>query len=156
MLVFKERITFLGQIIYGLGVHPDPNKVFAVMNIGTPENVSDIRHFQGKFNQFSKFISNLADEAKPLRNFLRKDCPWMWECLQQDALEKLKMLLSYTPVLALYDPNARITVSADVSSHGLGAVLSQEQANGYIKPVSYIQNCCLQHRNVMHKLRKKH
>ena len=50
----------------------------------------------------------------------------------------MKTLPSSTPVLALYDPNARTIVSADASSHGLGAVLLQEQANGNIKPVSYI------------------
>ena len=48
------------------------------------------------------------------------------------------MLLFSTPVLALYDPNARTTVSADAFSHGLGAVLLQEQANEDVKPVSYI------------------
>ena len=73
-----------------------------------------------------------------MRDLLRKDCPWTWERPQQDALEKLKRLLSSIPVLALYNPNARTIVSADASSHGLGAVLLQEQTNGDVKPVSYI------------------
>ena len=85
-----------------------------------------------------KFLPNSADETKPLRDLLQKDCPWMWKCPQQDALEKLKRLLSSTPVPALYDPNARTTVSTDVSSHRLGALLLQEQANKDVKPVSYI------------------
>ena len=38
----------------------------------------------------------------------------------------------------MYEPNAKTTVSADASSHGLGAVLLQEQTNGDLKPVSYI------------------
>ena len=46
--------------------------------------------------------------------------------------------INSTPVLALYDPNTRTIVSADTSSHGLGAVLLQEQVNGDVKPVSYI------------------
>ena len=48
------------------------------------------------------------------------------------------MLLSNTPVLALYNRNARTIVSVDTSSHKLGAVLLQEQMNGDTKPVSYI------------------
>ena len=71
----KSRITFLGQMIDGLGVNPDPNKVSAIRKIGTPENVSDIRHCLGMYNQLSKFIPNLADETKPLRDLLRKYCP---------------------------------------------------------------------------------
>ena len=38
----------------------------------------------------------------------------------------------------MYDPNARTTVSVDASSHGLGTMLLQKQADGDIKPVSYI------------------
>ena len=53
-------------------------------------------------------------------------------------LEKLRRLLSSTPVLAVYDLNTRTTVSADASSHGLGTVLLQEQVNGDVNPVSYI------------------
>ena len=89
------------------------------------------------YNQLSKFVPNQADETKPLRDLLCKECPWTWERPQQDALEKEKRLLSSTPVLALYDPNANSTVSADTSSHRLGAVLLQEQAKGDVKPVSY-------------------
>ena len=59
----KDRIKFLGQIIDGLGVHPD--KVSAITNVGTPGNVSNVWHFWGVFNQLSKFIPNLADETKP-------------------------------------------------------------------------------------------
>ena len=134
----KSRITLLSQIIDGSRVHPDPHMVSAIRKIGTPENVSDIWHFLGMYNQLSKSVPNLADETKPLRDFLRKHCPWTWEHSQQDALKKLKRLLSSTPVLALYDPNAKTTVSADATSHGLGAVLLQEQVNGDVKPVSYI------------------
>ena len=38
--------------------------------------------------------------------------------------------------LALYDPEAKTTISADASSHGLGAVLLQQVSQGW-KPVAY-------------------
>ena len=134
----KYRITFLGQIIDGSGVYLDPDKVSAIRKIGTPEDVSDLLHFLRMYIQLIKFVPNLTDETKPLRDLLRRNCPWMRECSQQDALEKLTRLLFSTPVLALYDPDARTTVSTDVSRNGFGAVLLQEQANGDVKPVSCI------------------
>ena len=46
----KERITFLGQIIDGSGIHPDPNNVSATKNVRVPGNVSDVRGFLGMTN----------------------------------------------------------------------------------------------------------
>ena len=71
-----DRITSLGQIIDGSGVHPDPEKVSTIRKIITPENVSDIHHYAVMYNQLSKFAPNLANETKPLRDLPRKDCPW--------------------------------------------------------------------------------
>ena len=134
----KNRISFLGQVIDGSGISPDPDKVSAIKNVGIPGNVSDVRRFLGMTNQFSKFIPNLADKAKPLRDLLRKGHTWTWEQPQQKAFDQIKQLFSDTPALALYDPNAKTIVSADACSYALGAVLLQEQANGDFKPISYI------------------
>ena len=49
----------------------------------------------------------------------------------------MKQQLSSTPVLALYHPNRPTTVSADSSSFGLGAVLTQKQSDGNWRPVAY-------------------
>ena len=40
--------------------------VFSRGTVCTPENVSDIQHFLGMYNQLSMFVPNLADETKPL------------------------------------------------------------------------------------------
>jgi transposase InsO family protein len=134
----KDRVTFLGQVIDSSGVHPDPDKVSAIKNIPAPQTVSEVRRFLGMANQMGKFVPNLADMTKPLRDLLCKDHQWIWDHAQQTAFESVKTILSSTPVLVLYDPNARTIVSADSSSYGLGATLLQEQTDGNIKPVAYI------------------
>ena len=62
---------------------------------------------------------------------------WHWGQQQQEAFERIKLLLTSAPVLALYDPNKETILSADASSHGIGAVLLQRQENGERKPVAY-------------------
>lgn len=110
----------------------------AIKKVREPGNVGDVRRFLGMANQMSKFVPNLADTTKPLRELLHKGRQWTWELPQREAFVGVKELLSTAPVLALYDPNAETIVSADASSYGIGAVLLQKQKNGDTKPVAYI------------------
>ena len=57
---------------------------------------------------------------------------------QEKAFVELKAVLSQSPVLAYYNPQAETTVSADASSYGLGAVLLQVQQDGRRAPLAYV------------------
>ena len=88
-------------------------------------------------NQFSKFTSHLSEISKPLRDLLSTKNTWTWGTSQQQAFQEIKKHLSSTSVLAFYHPNRSTTVSADSSSYGLGAVLTQQQLDGTWRPVAY-------------------
>ena len=62
---------------------------------------------------------------------------WVWSEPQQKAFQQIKRQLSSTPVLALYHPDRLTTVSADSSSFGLGAVITQKQPDATWRPVAY-------------------
>ena len=95
--------------------------------MATPQNIGDIHHFLGMVNQMGKFISNLAEKTKPLRELLQKDAACIWDSAQQSSFEELKDLLASSPILSLYDPSFEKSLSADASSFGCPA---QETAIG--------------------------
>uniref|UniRef100_A0A8C7Z7B9 ribonuclease H n=1 Tax=Oryzias sinensis TaxID=183150 RepID=A0A8C7Z7B9_9TELE len=131
-----HKVRFLGHVISAAGVQPDPEKTSAVQKMGAPTNVSELRSFLGMVNQLGRFIPNLAEKDKVLRDLLSKKNHWYWGPEQQTAFERLKKELSSTPVLTLYDPNSVLKISADASSFGLGAVLLQK-SNAEWAPVAY-------------------
>ena len=62
----KHKIRFLGCIIDGNGIHPDPQKVAPVLRMEWPKNVTDLRRFMGMANQLGKFSPNLAKLSQSL------------------------------------------------------------------------------------------
>ena len=81
----RTSVKFLGHIIDQTGIRPDPDKISAIQKIKPPTCVSDVRRFLGLVNQMSKFIPNLAEITKPLRELLVKSKQWTWDRMQQSA-----------------------------------------------------------------------
>ena len=132
-----NRLHYLGQVIGPDGISKDPKKVKAIIEMPDPKDVPDVRRFLGMVNQQMKFLPNLAEITKPVRDLLKKDSEWTWDLPQKKAFERLKQMLASEEALALYDPERETIVSADASSYGLGAVIRQRQKSGNLKAVAY-------------------
>jgi len=132
----QRQITFLGHVIDQNGISPDPKKTAAIQKMTAPTSVSELRRFMGMVNQMSKFSPNIAQISKPPRDLLSPKVTWTWTPLQDEAFHKLKAEISSLRVLAWYDVEAKTKVCADASSHGLGAVLLQQQQNLW-RPVAF-------------------
>jgi hypothetical protein len=61
--------------------------------------------FLGIVNYLHKFIPNVAELSKPLRELLKKEVVFRWDFEQQKAFEQLKYILTAAPVLRFYDPS---------------------------------------------------
>jgi len=72
--------------------------------------------------------------SHPLCELLSAKRVWAWGPSQDDAFLKLKCELTTSDILVQYNPESENKVSADTSSHGLGAVLLQNVNDMHLDP----------------------
>ena len=133
----KLEIKFLGHLISGNSVKPDPDKVKAILEISPPTTKKEARRFTGMVNYLSKFSSRIAELCAPIYSVTGSRSAWYWGDVQQQAFDAVKKELASSPVLCTFDLARRHRVSADASKNALGAVLLQLNDNGDWQPIEY-------------------
>ncbi|CAI7872854.1 unnamed protein product [Closterium sp. NIES-54] len=139
-----KKVQFLGHMVSAQGVHVDPKKIEAVCTWKTPENVKEIKQFLGFANHYNRFVPQYAKIATPLTNLLKKNTPFKWEDVHQQAMEQLKTTLTSARVLILPDPEKDYVIEADASDQAVGAVLMQDQGQG-LQPIAYLDADLITH-----------
>ena len=107
------------------------------MKLSPPSSVPELRRILGMINYVGKFLPDLSSVLQPLNDLLKASRAWVWDQAEKRVFEKVKQMMSTTPVLAFNDPNRRTIVNEDASSYGLGGVLLQEDENKSLRPVAF-------------------
>ncbi|KAL0430973.1 UNVERIFIED_CONTAM: Transposon Ty3-G Gag-Pol polyprotein [Sesamum radiatum] len=96
-----NQVVFLGHVISGDGVMPDPSKVKAIMEWRVPKNVTEVRSFLGLAGYYRRFVEGFSIIAGPLTKLLRKGVAFQWTEQCQQSFDELKERLTSTPILVL-------------------------------------------------------
>jgi hypothetical protein len=135
--LFQTQVDFLGHVVSGNGIEPDPKKIEAVTSWPKPKTVTELRSFLGLANFYRRFVQGFSKITAPLNDLLKKDTSLAaWTQVHQDAFEMIKTALTSAPALVMYDSKAPTEVLCDASGEAIGAVLSQDHGAGF-QPVAY-------------------
>ena len=154
----KQSLKYLGHLVSGLGVLPDPKKVSTLTqwnppleliekiadNNTTPKQVTvyrnqvatECRRFLGFMNYFSRFIPRFSDIAVVLHEQTKKEAP-PWSAACTTSWNSLKLLLSNATLMHHPDFAVPFHVFSDASIRAVGGVLMQMHEN-ILKPIAYI------------------
>jgi len=127
-----SELKFLGHIIGEFGVKPDPAKVEVVAQWPEPANSAELRSFLGLAQYFRKFMQGYAQTVCCLYDLLKKNAVYNFTDKHRKAFEQVKYSLAHAPILKAPDFSRRFEIWTDASTHGIGAVLMQDE-----RPVAY-------------------
>ena len=125
-------------MIIGHGrVRMDPAKIRAIEKWPEPQNLTELRGFLGFANFYRRFIEGFAENARPLNNLMKKNEPWDWKPIQQNAFDKLKRKFTSEPFLVLWQPDRPTHVMTDTSQYALRGAIEQQVEDGTWHPVAF-------------------
>ncbi|KAL5572373.1 hypothetical protein UlMin_021970 [Ulmus minor] len=115
----------LGHIVSQKGIEVDKSKVDLISSLPPARIVKEIRSFLGHAGFYRRFIKDFSKVSRPLCSLLAKDTPFVFDdsCIQ--AFDKLKHLLTSTPIIRPPDWNLPFEIMCDASDYAIGAVLGQ-------------------------------
>ena len=141
--VFKSEINYLAQHVSQKGVLPLKKNLESIAQCLPPDTYTKVKSFVGLVGHYRHFIKGFAKIAAPLYDLTNgdnKDKKLEHVDLSPEALEAfdhLKAACLQAPILVFLDFNKPFLLETDASGRGLGAVLSQKQADGRYHPIAY-------------------
>ncbi|XP_065198307.1 uncharacterized protein LOC135829851 [Sycon ciliatum] len=138
-LLGMVETPFLGHVIGHGRVRADPGKLQAIDDWRQPTTKKALRSFLGLCGYYRRLIPHFSTIAEPLVTMTSKGHPntLHWTTSAAQAFVQLKGLLVSDPVIVAPNFAAEFYLHTDASDVGLGAVLTQRDAQGTEHPVAY-------------------
>ena len=120
-----KEVSYLGHRVTEEGLLPDSSLLAAIQDIPPPKTATEVRSFLGLAGYYRRYVKNFATIASPLHALTRKDAVFHWSAECQAVFDKLKTLLTISPITAFPDFSQAFRLYTDTSTAGLGAILAQ-------------------------------
>ena len=116
---------FLGFMVSQKDIEVNPEKVQAIIELGSPKTVKEVQSLNGKIAALNRFVSKAMNKCLPFFRMLRKSFEWTDEC--QRAFEDLKKYLSSPLLLSPSKPGEELYLYIAVSQAAVSATLVREE-----------------------------
>ena len=141
--VFKSEINYLAHHVSWRGVLPSKKNLESIAQCPPPDTYTKVKSFVGLLGHYRHFIKGFAKIAAPLYDLTssdNKDKKSEHVDLSpeaHEAFDHLKAACLQAPILSFPEFNKPFLLETDAFRRGLGAVLSQKQADGRYHPIAY-------------------
>ena len=134
----QHKLPYLGFILSGDGIEPDLKKLTLISQAQPPKNAKMFKSFLGLTSFYRRFIRRYAALTEPFRGLLRKGAKFVWTDAHQTAFDRLKTIMTSSPVVLAYpDWDKEFVLITDAAKTGSGFIISQRDANDRLRVICY-------------------
>ena len=117
-----KEVSYLEHWVTEEGLLPDSALLVAIREIPPSKTATEVRSFLGLAGYYQKYVKNFAAITGQLHALTRKEAVFHWSADCQDAFNRLKTLLTTSPITAFPDFSQSFRLYTDASTAGLGTV----------------------------------
>ena len=131
------EVEYLGHYVGRDGIRMNSKKLMEIKNFPVPKTVKQVQSFVGLTGYYRKFIRDYGKISSPLTELTKKNVPWAWTLVEQEAFDKLLKAFETNVVLHHPDYNKQFYIDTDASDLGISAVLTQYDNENNERPVFF-------------------
>jgi hypothetical protein len=133
----------LEYFISARGIEANTLKIKVILDMEPPRNLQQVQRLAGRLAALSRFIAKLGEKTLPFYQLMKKSEKFEWTTEAQDSFDKLKKILSTSPVLVTPKDKEPMLLYIAVTVQVIGSVLVVEckeegRVHGVQRPVYYL------------------
>ena len=131
------ELEYLGHLVTSEGIRPLTGRIDVIHQYPRPQTRSKLQRLLGMINYYHRFLPGIAPKLAPFHATSTgrgKDITWTPQC--QQTFEDAKTALSHVTLLHHPRPDAKPSITVDVSDTAIGAQLEQLQ-KGHWVPLAF-------------------
>lgn len=113
-------------IISPQGIHLDPLKVKAILELPPPCSCHWLQILQGKANFLCRFLPDYTTQSHGFLRLLHQSIPFEWDTYAQEYFDALKQELTQAPLISAPDFTKDFILYISASTYAVAGVLIQE------------------------------
>jgi ribonuclease HI len=130
------RSMLLGYIVSQQGFEANPEKVASLKRMGPIRDLKGVQKVLGCLAALSRFVSQLSEKGLPLYRLLKKHERFSWTVEAQEALNKLKVMLTHALILTPPKGDEPLYLYVTATTQVVSAVIVVERTEeGHALPV---------------------
>jgi hypothetical protein len=119
---YQSKIHYLGHVISDKGIVVDPTKVEIIMECPASTNIPEVHSFMGLERYYRQFVDEFSKITNLITELQKKNTKFVGTEKCVEAFQRIKDLLTTTPILKVPDMNAEFLVCTYAFKEGLGDV----------------------------------
>jgi len=132
-----DNVYCLGYTISYKSIKPAAKRIDAIKNIQPPPDKTALHSFLGSIVMFGQFIENFSTKVAVLHELIKKDAPFCWLPIHQQAFDSIKKEIQDNLVMHYPDHGKQWILRTDASTVGVGGTLVQIREDGSEEPIGF-------------------